>query len=267
MKKSLIILVFTLLLVAGGMFWWFFLREGETGNIISKNLERWKLGNFEGYKDFVINYERFEEVLFLNSLLGKTNLNCSIEEKVLYCENFAPIPIEVFPSSIKIEGEVYLRDTSRGLLQKAKTLPDWKSKISQMSYYDALQVCAGQMRNYSQGDSLYLEKFCIEREMQFWNSIKDARVNKKFLDFFQKRNSGGYSCIDKGRFILAENAFSKTVESPKVPLKQYAEKRLKELSLKKDLVQRKLEIALKTDSDPLAEAFYRRGLDYFSKGD
>ncbi len=272
MKRPFIILLFTslwvILLVAGmGVFWWFFFRERETGDHISKNLERWKLGNFEGYKDFVINYEKFEEVLFLNSLLGKTALNCSIDGKMLTCENFAPIPVEVFPSSIRIDGEVYLKDTSQGLLQKVETLPDWKSKVSQMPYYDALQVCAGQMRNYSQEDSLYLEKVCLEREIQFWNSVRDIRVNKKFLDFFQKRNSGGYSCIDKGRFVLSENIFSKTVKFSKVPLKQYAEKMLKELSLKKDLVQRKLEIALKTNSDPLAEAFYRRGLDYFSKGD
>lgn len=271
MKKLLIILVFTLfwitlLISGGGLIWWFFFK-GKSEDKISKNLEGWKLGNFEGYKDFVINYEKFEEILFLNSLLGKTTLECSIDGYILNCKNFAPIPVNVFPSSIRINGEIYLRDTSQGLLQKAKTLPDWKSKISQMPYYDALQVCAGQMRNYSKEDSLYLEKACLEREIKFWNSVKDTRVNKKFFGLIQSRNSIGYICIDKGEFILAENIFSKTVKSEKIPLKQYAEKRIKELSLKRDFVQKNLEMILKSDYDPLAEAFYKRGLDYFSKGD
>jgi tetratricopeptide (TPR) repeat protein len=32
-------------------------------------------------------------------------------------------------------------------------------------------------------------------------------------------------------------------------------------------VEKKLEVAVKSSPDPLAEAFYKRGLDYFSKGD
>ncbi|MFZ8833651.1 MAG: hypothetical protein ACO2O5_05540, partial [Candidatus Caldipriscus sp.] len=108
--KRLILFLVLLILAGFGVFYWLnFMGKGENEGII-KILESWNFGDFKGYKNSVINYGKFEEMLFLNSLLGRTTLRCSINLDTLNCEGFLPVPVKVFPSSIEILGDVYLAE-------------------------------------------------------------------------------------------------------------------------------------------------------------
>ncbi len=255
MKKIFVIL--PLILVTFGVIYWLtFSGKREKGEI-QRVLEGWKLGDFEGYRNVVINYEKFEEILFLNSLLGKSTLRCSLNSDTLFCEGFLPIPVKVFPSSIEILGKAYLFENPK----------DWESKIKNRTYYDALQLCAGQFRENSKADSLYLEKTCIDRDIKFWRSVMDRKANAKFLEFLLKRKGFGYVCLDKNTFVSADIIFSRVINSPKVDLNKTAEREIKVLEARLKDIEKKLEIELSSSPDPLAEAFYRRGLEYFSKGD
>jgi tetratricopeptide (TPR) repeat protein len=255
--KKLVIFLVPLILVGFGVFYWLnFMGKGENEGII-KIFESWKLGDFREYKNSVINYGKFEEMLFLNSLLGRTKLRCSINLDTLYCEGFLPVPVKVFPSSIEILGDVYLAENPK----------DWKSMVKKGNYYGALQLCAGQFRGPSKADSLYLEKTCIEKDINFWRSVSDRKANAKFLEILLKRRGFGYVCLDKNTFLSAEIIFSRAVSSPKVELSKTADREVKILEARLKDVEKKLEVAVKSSPDPLAEAFYRRGLDYFSKGD
>ena len=250
-------LTFVLLILALGILYWlkFFRRDNEDG--IQRVLEAWKIGNFEGYRNAVINREKFEEMLFLNSLLGRKTLNCTLNLDTLHCEGFLPIPVKVFPSSIEILGKIYLSEDPK----------DWESKLKNRTYYEALQLCAGQLREKSKVDSLYLEKTCAEGDIKFWKSVSDRKANAKFLEFLLRRKGFGYVCLDKNTFIRGEMIFSKAVSSPKVDISEISKREIRVLEARLKELEGKLELAVNSSIDPLAEAFYKRGLEYFAKGD
>ncbi len=266
MRYVLIVLTFVWFIVIGGFTVWFVgFRNGKQQSGIGKILMKWRKGDFKDYKKTVINHEKFEEILFLNSLLGRSTLRCEYDGNTLTCEGFSPIRIRKYPSSLKILGDIYLLDTSKSLLKKR--LIDWKSKIHSLSHYDALQLCVKQIRNYSEIDSLYLEKLALENDIKFWKSVKDRKINGRFFEIFKRRFSDGHICINHHKFLFAERIFSKSVKSPKISVKDYAEREIKRLNSYVKIINDKISLSLKNSYDPLAEAFYKRGLEYVAKGD
>ncbi len=233
---------------------------------LERALERWRRGEFEGYERVFHNPGRFEEVLFLNFLRGSLTLPCELSGGYLKCDGFAPIRVKRRGSKYEIvSGLIYLTDSSHSLGRRRKRLADWVSKLKNMSYYDALEVCVGQIRDRTPTDSLYLERKAYENDTLVLAKLKGVRMNVRFYELLKDRMIDGHVCLPYTAVLSAHRRFKRFVkaeeERPEVEI--HLNRKRKALSK----VTRELEERLASMRDPLALAFYKRGLQYYSEGD
>ena len=233
---------------------------------LERALDRWRMGEFRGYDRLFHNPGRFEEVLFLNFLRGNLTLSCDLSEGYLKCDGFAPIRVKRRGSRYEIVSSlIYLTDSSSSLGRRRKRLADWVSKLKNMPYYDALEVCVGQMRDRTEADSLYLERKAYENDTLVLSKLRGVRMNVRFYELFEDRMLDGHVCLPYTDVLSAHRRFRRFVRAEEEEPDIGRHLRRKREALKK--VTRELEERLVSMHDPLALAFYKRGLQYYSKGD
>ena len=233
---------------------------------LERAVDRWRMGEFKGYGRLFHNPGRFEEVLFLNFLRGNLTLSCGLSEGYLKCDGFAPIRVKRRGSKYEIVSSlIYLTDSSSSLGRRRKRLADWVSKLKNMPYYDALEVCVGQMRDRTEADSLYLEMKAYERDTLVLSKLAGRPLNARFYELFVDRMVEGHVCLTYGEVREAMERFGRYVKAPEVEGKLSLHLERKRRELKE--VSEKLEKTLERGHDPLALAFYKRGLQAYSEGD
>jgi len=233
---------------------------------LKEALKRWRYGEFKGYEDIFINPERFEEILFLNFLKGNLSLRCNFEGMRLNCKGFNPIRLRKIGDRYRILNTyIYLNDTSGSLGDLRKNLSDWLSKVKLLGYYRSLEVCVGQLRDRTEADSLYLEKKAYENDITVLEKLNGLNMNVRFYEIFKKRVLHGHVCLGFEDVKSAHDRFSRFVrtEDRKVNLRMEIKKR----DAKVFQLERQLAKKLESLTDPLALAFYKRGLEYYAKGD
>ncbi len=234
---------------------------------LERAVKKWRKGEFDGYDRVFVNPERFEEVLFLNFVRGRLTLGCEVEDGNLLCNGFSPIRVKRRGSKYEIVStSIYLVDSTGSLGKRRKSLADWISKLKNTDYYGALEICVGQIRDRSPTDSLYLEMKALERDTVVLSRLKDKELNFRFYEIFEDRMVEGHICLPFEEIWNAHRRFDSYVDAQKGKVSRIKTHLVRKRGELKEVV-RKLEETLEKLHDPLALAFYKRGLQYYSEGD
>jgi len=234
---------------------------------LERAIGKWRKGEFTGYEKVFVNPERFEEVLFLNFLRGRFTLGCEIENGNLLCDGFSPIRVKQRGRKYEIVStSIYLIDSTGSLGRKRRSLADWISKLKSTDYYGALEICVGQIRDRSPTDSLYLEMKALERDTVVLSRLKDRQLNFRFYEIFEDRMVEGHICLPFEEIWNAHRRFDRYVDAQKGKVSRIKTHLTRKRGDLKEVVK-KLEETLEKLHDPLALAFYKRGLQYYSEGD
>ncbi|NPA79578.1 MAG: tetratricopeptide repeat protein [Thermotogae bacterium] len=238
-------------------------KSGDGG--LEGHLRRWRMGDFSGYETLFSNPERFEEMLMLTFMRGDFTLKCHLEGRRLLCGGFAPISLREEGGRYEITSEIYLSDSTSPFGKLRRRLADWPSKLRNLTYYEALEVCVGQRRERTEIDSLYLEMRAYENDTTVLSEMDGERFNARFLEIFYDRFLTGHVCLRPPEIEAAHGEFSKVVKAREVPANLSEERRERERAVRE--VERRLEERLASRRDPMALAFYKRGLQAYSQGD
>ncbi len=267
-KRLILILLPVLMMLSVGLVALYFVMYGLPGGEgrLERHVRMWKRGDFKGYERVFSNPERFEEVILLNYLKGEFTLSCEVSQGKLLCEGFTPMILKEEGGKYRILSFVYAVDSSFSLSLMNKRVPDWRSKVKVMGYYKALEVCVGQIRGRTSLDSLYLEKKAYENDLKVLDRLEGRELNARFYEIFEERFLSGHTCLEGGDFLSAHRKFSRVVGVKDKVLARLSSHRSRVEGAIKALSE-ELGKRLKASRDPLAMAFYKRGLEYYSKGD
>jgi len=134
--------------------------------------------------------------------------------------------------------------------------------LKSTDYYGALEICVGQIRDRSPTDSLYLEMKALERDTVVLSRLKDRQLNFRFYEIFEDRMVEGHICLPFEEIWNAHRRFDRYVDAQKGKVSRIKTHLTRKRGDLKEVVK-KLEETLEKLHDPLALAFYKRGLQHY----